>query len=358
LLNNGRLELNICKKLQPLYTTKKRFIDIYGGRGSSKSWCVADFLLTQGAARTTRNLCARETQTSIKDSVHKLLADRIDALNLSSFYTVQEKTINGRNGTEFIFKGLYRNETDIKSIEGIDYGWIEEANKASRKSLEIFTPTIRKENSQIIFTYNPTDELDPVHVDYTLADRDDILKIEINYSDNPWFPDVLKSEMEYDRRVDPDKYMHKWEGKCVKHSDAQVFYGKWEIKEFEKPDGVALNFGADWGFSNDPTTLSRSYIIDNCLYIDYEAYAIGCDIDKTPALFDSVPESRKWTITADSARPETISAMSNAGFKIRGAKKGKGSMRTEYNLLDHSKEFIYTHAVNMRLMILGFTVIR
>lgn len=309
----------------PIYTTDKRYIAIRGGRGSGKSWSVADFLLCKGLESRKRVLCTREVQTSIKDSVHKLLADRIEYHRLNKFYTITDKNIKGANGSEFIFKGLFRNDNDIKSTEGIDYCWVEEAQAVSRRSLEVLTPTIRKENSQIIYTYNPTNEDDPVHADYTLADREDTLKIEALFHHNPWFPEVLRNEMEYDRRTDPDKYAHKWLGKCISHSEAQIFYGKWKIEEFDSISD-SYYYGADWGFATDPTVLVRCFVKDNTLFIDYEAYEIKCEITETPRLFDSVPDVRKYEIIADSARPETISHLRRNGFRIEGAAKGKGSI--------------------------------
>ena len=331
------MELLIPDKLGDLYLTKKRFIVIYGGRGSAKSWSIADSLIIRARESKKRILCTREIQNSIKDSVHKLLSDRIKALGLDNHFKITDKSIVGSNGSEFLFKGLRHSPDDIKSTEGIDYAWVEEAQSVSRKSLEILTPTIRKEKSQIIFSYNPTNEDDPVHTDYMLADRDDTLKIQINWSDNPFFPKVLRQEMEYDKKVDYDKYLHKWEGQCIKHSEAQIFYGKWSIDCFDSPDkdidkekfkswNGNFYYGADWGFSNDPTCLVRCFIIDKKLFIDYDAWGVGIDIDKTPDLFNLVPGAMRHKIKADSARPETISYMNNNGFNIRGAKKGKNSV--------------------------------
>lgn len=280
-----------------------------------------------------RILCCREIQKSIKDSVHKLLSDKIAELQLESFYTVKVDSIVGVNGTEFIFKGLRHNIQDIKSTEGIDYCWVEESQTASQLSLDILIPTIRKPGSQIIFTYNPTNEDDPVHVNYTLQDRPDTLKIKINWNENPFFPEVLKSEMEYDKRVDYGKYLHIWEGECQVHSDAQIFFNKWQVDSFETPENAEFYFGADWGFSQDPTTLIRSFILENTLYIDYEAYAIGVDLDKIPALFRTVPKSEKWTITGDSARPETISFLNQRGFRIESSTKGAGSVEDGIELI-------------------------
>ena len=314
-------------KLRPIYYSDKRYICLDGGRGSAKSWSVADFLLAKGLEKKKRILCTREVQNTIKDSVHKLLSDRIDFYKLDNFYDIKNDSIIGKNGTEFIFKGLLRNINDIKSMEGIDYCWSEEAQSISRKSLETLIPTIRKEGSQIIFTYNPTNDTDPVHVDYKLSGRDDCLSITINYDDNPYFPEVLRKEMEYDRAHDIDKYYHIWMGQTVKHSEAQVFFGKWAIEDFETPEGVMFYFGADWGFSKDPSTLIRCFIKDRKLYIDYEFYGVGIEIDKLPDYFRQVPDSVKYPITADSSRPETISYIRRNGFPlIKSSIKGKGSV--------------------------------
>jgi PBSX family phage terminase large subunit len=213
------MKIECPEKLLPIYETQKRFIAIYGGRGSAKSWGVSDFLLAKGIERQIRILCAREVQNSIKDSVHKLLSDRIVHHGLTSYYRITDDKIIGLNGTEFIFKGLHRNPQDVKSTEGIDYCWIEEAHTVSQESLDVLVPTVRKPGSQIIFTFNPNYDDDPVYVDYVKTERDNCLKIQMNYTDNPWFPEVLQKSMEYDREHFPNKYLHVWKGMCVIESD-------------------------------------------------------------------------------------------------------------------------------------------
>jgi phage terminase large subunit len=182
-----------------------------------------------------RILCTREVQNTIRDSVHKLLSDRIEQLGLHDRYIIKADSIQGINGTEFIFKGLLRNTQDIKSTEGIDYCWVEEAQSVSRASLEVLIPTVRKEGSQIIFTYNPIKVTDPVHEDFKLAERDDCLKISINYNENPFFPEVLRRDMEYDKVNDFENYLHVWEGYTRTHSDAQVMKGKFRVDKFDAP---------------------------------------------------------------------------------------------------------------------------
>ena len=303
-----------------------RYKVYYGGRGGGKSWTVARALLIKGLEGKVRVLCAREFQTSIADSVHKLLSEQIEALGLTPYYEVQKTRIIGLNGTEFIFKGIRHNVQEIKSTEGVDYCWIEEAQSVSEESWGVLIPTIRQEGSEIWMTFNPQDDDDPTYKKFVLNPPPNSVVRKVSWRDNPHFPQVLRDEMEYLQRVDPDAYAHVWEGETRTISDAVILRGKVEVRPFETPPVERFYFGADWGFSQDPTVLVRCFVIDRTLYIDHEAYSIGCDIDKTPALFDRVPESRKWPIYADSARPETISYMRRAGFNISAAEKWGGSV--------------------------------
>jgi phage terminase large subunit len=154
----------------------------------------------------------------------------------------------------------------------------------------------------------------------------DAVVVQANYRDNPWLPQVLRDELEYDQKRDPDKFAHVWLGEYQRNSEARVFRN-WVIEEFEAPKGATFRMGADWGFSVDPSVLVRCYVDGRRLYVDYEAYMVGCEIDNLPNLFDRVPESRKWFITADSARPETINYMQRHGYpKINAAIKGARSL--------------------------------
>ena len=195
----------------------------------------------------------------------------------------------------------------IKSLEGFDRAWFEEAQNASNKSLTLLRPTIRKELSEMWFSWNPEYATDPI--DELLRGEflpKDSVVVQANYMDNPFFPDVLREEMEYDKRRDPDKYAHVWLGDYQRNSEARVF-NNWAIEEFDVDPEAIIRQGADWGFSIDPTVLVQCYIVGRKLYIPYEAYRVGCDIVDTPDLFLSLPDSEKWPMVADSARPETIS---------------------------------------------------
>jgi phage terminase large subunit len=212
-------------------------------------------------------------------------------------------------------------------MEGIDICWVEEAERVSEDSWRTLIPTIRKPNSEIWVTFNPEQETDPTYQRFVKNPPPEAVVRKINWEDNPWFPIELRKQMEYDYRVDPDSAAHIWGGECKKISDAQVLKGKWVIEPFEsQTDWQGPYFGADWGFSQDPTTLVKVWIHQRKLYIEHEAYGVGVEITETPSLFDSIPESRKHTIRADSARPETISYMRRQGFNIIAAKKGPGSV--------------------------------
>ena len=188
--------------------------------------------------------------------------------------------------------------------------------------------------------YNPDQIDDPIHKNFVLNRRDDSLVINANYWDNPFFPEVLRKEMEYDKRTDYDKYLHIWEGQTRSISDAQVFKHKYRVDTFEAPKETVFYYGADWGFSQDPTTLVRCYIVDRKLYIDYEAHGVGVDIDETPQLFNSVPGAAENKIVADSARPETISYMRKQDYNVVSAKKGAGSIEDGVAFLRSFEEIV------------------
>lgn len=339
-----------------------RYKVFHGGRGGAKSRSFASALVMLAIQKPIRVLCGREFQRSISDSVHSLLDDEIKRSKVEDLLQVKRDIIEGKNGSRFMFAGMRHNIQSIKSKEGIDIAWIEEANTLSRESLDVLIPTIRKEGSEIWFSFNCDSEEDPVYHDFVVNEHPEALVVKVNYWDNPWFPEVLRKEMEWDKSHDTDKYLHVWEGEPKRASHAQVFAGRWRIQDFDTPDDAQFYYGADWGFSVDPTAIVRLFIHNKKLYIDREAYGVGVDIDKTPELFDTVmtdmawfkaamkddPErkqdyikrARQWAIVADSARPETISYMKRQGFNIRGAKKGKGSVEDGIEFLKSFDEII------------------
>jgi len=320
------LTIQLPKWSECLFDESARYIAVKGGRGSGKSRSVATALNLRAAAKPLRILCVREIQKSIRDSSKRLLDDDAERNGLSSFYTSLETEIRGANGSLFLFSGL-RNNDSLKSLEGIDVCWVEEAQSISRTSLDTLIPTIRKPGSQLIFTWNPKLESDPIEEMFNRADPPPNTRLQtVNYVDNPWFPDVLKSEADYDLKRDPEKYNHVWMGGYLRNSESRVFRN-WTVEEFEAPADALFRLGADWGFASDPSVLVRCHIVGRKLYIDYEAHMVGCEIMDLPSLFMSVPGAEKWPITADSARPETISHMRNNGFpKIQAAVKGPKSI--------------------------------
>lgn len=220
------------QKLECLFRPA-RYKILWGGRGGAKSWGIARALLIQGASKTLRVLCARELQLSIKDSVHKLLSDQIQALGLSSFYEITQAAIRGKNGTEFAFAGLRSNVTQIKSFEGVDICWVEEAQTVSKASWNVLIPTIRKTGSEIWVSFNPDLETDETYHRFVLYPPSGAIVEKINWNDNPWFPDVLRDEMEALKLRDHSAYLNVWEGMCKTTVDGAIFGKEIELAELE-----------------------------------------------------------------------------------------------------------------------------
>lgn len=319
------IELHVAKVYKPLWVNAKRRNYIYGGRGSGKSHDVAEYCLFRARQDKIKVLCTRELQNSIADSVYSLLKNKIVDMHLEYFFTVYKDRIVGNNGSEFIFKGIHNNVSEIKSMENISIAWLEESQSLSRESIDVIVPTIRAPGSILIFTFNPYKDNDPIYMEMKNATEDDLV-IKANYSDNPWFPEELRLEMERDKKNDYQKYLWVWEGECLGLSDAQIFRGKYVVENFETPKNADFHFGADWGFANDPTTLVRSFIVGNDLYIDMCAGKVGCDLEDTPSLFNEVQGSSIYPIYADSARPETISFMRSKHYNVIAAEKWNGSV--------------------------------
>lgn len=305
-----------------------RYIGAHGGRGSGKSQYFGERWLRENIADRLDFVCLRETLKSLEFSVKKLLEGKIQQHNAGAYFEVQDRRILSRRGGVTIFEGMQNHTADsIKSLEGFDRAWFEEAQAASDKSLTLLRPTIRKPGSQLWFSWNPDKATDPV--DMLLRGETpppDSAIVEVNYMDNPWLPEELRVEMEYDKRRDPDKYAHVWLGKYRQNSEARVFKN-WRVEEFDVDPVWTLRQGADWGFSIDPSVLVQCSIVGRTLYVTHEAYKVGCEIDFLPDLFRTVPEAERWPTTADSARPETISYMQRHGFpKMLAAVKGARSL--------------------------------
>ena len=231
MLNLAQVEFPV--KLECLFK-KSRYKVLWGGRGGAKSWGIARALLILGTKSPLRILCAREFQTSIKDSVHKLLSDQVVALGLTDFYEVIDRTIRGKNGTEFNFVGLKNNVANVKSYEGIDICWVEEAQTVSSRSWDVLVPTIRKEGSEIWISFNPELESDATYQRFILHKPENALIQKINWSDNPWFPETLNMERLTLKSRDPEAYNTVWEGLCRQTVDGAVFAREMQMAELEE----------------------------------------------------------------------------------------------------------------------------
>jgi phage terminase large subunit len=346
---SSTLAIPTARKFLPLLEPA-RYKGAHGGRGSGKSHFFAEALVERCMLQSgTRVACVREVQRSLKNSVKLLVEDKIRSLGLSRYFETLEAEIKTPGGGVIIFQGMQNHTADsIKSLEGFDIAWVEEAQSLSQRSLDLLRPTIRKVGSEIWFSWNPNKPSDPV--DALLrgdSPPSDAVVIEVNWSDNPWLPDELRNDLEDDKLRDPDKFLHVWGGHYSLNSEARVFRN-WKVEEFSTPAEAIFRFGADWGFAVDPTVLVRCWLKGRRLYVDREVSKVGCEIDETPSLFAGndvekikagekprwpneyghrgIPGSTKWTITADSSRPETVSYMRRQGFKIVPAIKGQGSL--------------------------------
>lgn len=270
--------------------TPNRYKVYYGGRGGAKSWAFARALVIQGAQRPLRILCTRELQSSITESVHKLLSDQITSLNLTSFYTIQNHSIFAANGTEFIFEGLRLNTDKIKSMEGVDICWVEEADKVSEASWAILIPTIRKSGSEIWVSFNPNLKHDATYQRFVLHPPEGAFVIKVGWQDNPWFPDELRAEMEHLKAVDYESYLHTWEGELRNFADGAI-YGKQmrEVREsgrickvpiiptvevntfwdLGKGDSTAIWFHQRVGLENRFIDFHQNRLVDIDYYVKY-----------------------------------------------------------------------------------------
>jgi phage terminase large subunit len=311
-----------------------RYKGAWGGRGTGKSHFFAEMLIERAVMRRTRAVCVREVQRSLGQSVKLLIEDKIRLWGLQNVFRIMNTHIESPHGGVFIFNGMQNHTAEsIKSLEGYDIAWVEEAQALSQRSLDLLRPTIRAPGSELWFTWNPRRPTDPI--DALLRGPvlpPEAVVVRTSYRDNHFFPDVLRQEMEWDRSRDIDKYQHIWEGEYERHSESRVFKN-WTVDEFETPSDSVFYLGGDWGFSVDPTVLVRCFVQGRKLFIDAECYKIGCEIDHIPALFDTLDAARpgmarEWPIIADSARPETISYLKRNGYpRIAAAIKGANSVK-------------------------------
>ena len=354
LLDNGStLQLDVPRAFVPLLEPR-RYKGASGGRSAAKSHFFCELLIEDCLSEHVRAACIREVQNSLDDSVKQTLEDKIERMGVQSLFRVTNREIVGPNDSLIVFKGAKAHTVhSIRSLEGFNRCYVEQAEALSQKSVDDLIPTFRAPGSEMWFAWNPIDPSDPVDVFFAdNVDDPDFIKIDVTYADNPWLPEESRRDMERMKRRDPEKYAHIWLGKYRTMSESRVFKN-WQVKDVETPKDATFYFGEDWGYSIDPSVLSRCFIKGRKLYIDHEAYMVGCEIDYCPFLFGGmrdtelqelnpeayaalkkknvqwrgIPGARKWPITADNARPETIAYMKRHGFPLmRPSIKGSGSL--------------------------------
>lgn len=315
-----------------------RYKGLHGGRGAGRSHFFGDLMIDYAMDPGFRGVCLREHQTTLDQSVKLLLEDKIKARGLSSRFRILDNEIQTPGDGIIIFKGLKSYTSDsIKSLENYKVAWVEEAQTLSERSLEILRPTLRRDDSELWFSWNPREHDDPIEKLLRPLDGEpppNSIVIGTSFRDNPWFPEALRREMEYDRERDFEKYQQVWEGGYETKSEARVFKN-WRIDDLGlDQESAAWLVGGDWGYSKDPTVLVRMRQVgERVLYVRNELYQIGVEIDHIPAFFDDlVPGEPRWARSvraiADSARPETISYLQRHDYpKLEAANKGPDSVK-------------------------------
>lgn len=329
----------IPEKLEPLLFPKKKKI-VYGGRGSGKTRTIASILTERIRYDDRRVFCLREHMLSIQDSSHMELCDEARRRGVSgSQIYAGEKVFRSKVGKgRALYAGLQKNIINVKGKAGVDDSWVDEAENVSLNSWSVLEPTIRKAGSEQWISFNPRFESDPTWTEQVapyvdkmvdgVYEDEHTLIIECNWRDNPWFTEELCVQKDKMKERDNDRYLWIWEGKFKQSSTEQVMGGKWMVDEFEPGDDwEGPFFGADFGFSQDPSTLVKMWIHDENLYIEREAYKVGVEISEMREFYNRIPGVDNNKIWADCARPETISHLKKQEkFNIEGAPKWTGSV--------------------------------
>ena len=335
-------EILVPSELARLLDTDWREAAVYGGRNSLKSHTVARVLLIRAMNSKIRVLCAREFQNSIADSSHALLKGLIETYGLSMFKVTNDGIVNTMNGSDFIFKGLRNNIQSVKSIEGVDIAWVEEAQTITEVSLEVLTPTVRKPGSQLIYTYNRLRDKDPIHNRLVIEGRPNSIVLNINYpvaQKYGWLSEALEAEMESDKVNRPEVYKHKWLGE-PSNKKGRIY--QWKQVEEVPAEAKLIGYGLDFGYTNDPASVNAIYKIDNRYIVKELAYKTGMSnfeianvirvhnglepATKNPDNTCSFVGVVKDIVVADSAEPKSIADIETCGIVIMPAVKGKDSI--------------------------------
>lgn len=331
--------VEIPVEYKPLFEDWWREAAIYGGRYSLKSHTVARALLIMGRQKKMRFGCFREFQNSIADSSHQLLKDLIAKYELYDYKVTDNSIVNTLNGTDFLFKGLHHNEQSVKSIEGIDIAWVEEAQTISNESIEVLTPTVRKPGSKIIYTYNRLLEEDPVHKRLVIEGRPNTLIINVNYDiaeKYGYLPDEIKNEIEDDKKHRPALYKHKWLGE-PNSLERRVYQG-WQQIEDVPHEARLERRGLDFGYKNDPSAVVAIYYYNGGYILDEELYRKGMLNNQIAATLNNLSEPNTLVI-GDSAEPKSIDEIRVYGVNIVGVeKKGAGGKTFKQYGLDFVRQ--------------------
>lgn len=327
----------------------KKYIVLYGGRGGRKTWSIAEYIVRRMAKEKILVLCGREYQNTIADSVHRVLVGTIERLGYNGLFRTTASTIRSNTGSEVIYKGLHNAVSEIKSTEDVDICWLEEGQTLTKLTLQTVGPTIRKKGSQIIISFNPKNRNDPVYDRFIVVGDDDAHVVQVNFDSNPYMSGELEKERQQalraieratndeERKQAQADYDWIWLGQLHEISNEIIFAGKVVIEEF--PDDLwkkapRLLLGEDFGFAQDPGAIVRSFIYEDCLYIEYEAFGTGIDFmgnvqegkGEFERFHEQIPDIKRWPIKCDAARPETISFLRGLGFNATAAEKWDGSV--------------------------------
>ncbi|WP_284256393.1 PBSX family phage terminase large subunit [Proteus mirabilis] len=368
------VDLPIPAKLVPVFAKEGvRYRGAFGGRGSAKTRTFAMMSAVKAYQAAEQGisgviLCGREFMNSLEESSMEEVKQAIRSIPwLNNYFDIGEKYIRTKcKRVNYVFCGLRHNLDSIKSKARILLAWVDEAESVSDLAWKKLRPTVRESGSEIWVTWNPEKDGSATDKRFRKTPPKNSIIVEMNYNDNPWFPDVLEEERLDDlNSLEYSDYAWIWEGAYLENSDKQVLANKYVVQSF--PDNLwkkadRLLFGADFGFAKDPNTLVRMFMLDRNLYIEYEAYGAGVELNNMwkfyagkdgatdkqlsewevtdDAKFAGIPEARKWPIKADNSRPETISHIKKQGFNISAAKKWQGSVEDGITHLRGFKQII------------------
>lgn len=320
------------KFIDTLFAENIRHKALYGGRGSAKSWSVATYLGIKSSKKERKRIvCARQFQNSIRDSSKELVEKRIHALGLAPQFDITERYIIHRgNKSQFIFIGLERNVESIRSLEGADIVWVEEARNTSAKSMEILLPTIRAAGSEIIWTWNPEKPTDPVDK-YFREGKPPPRSIvtRVDFRDNPYFNQTeMPAELEVLKRGNYARYKHVWEGEYDVSYETKVFTNV-KVGRPEIPADTPPLYGMDFGFGNDPSCVVKVFVLQSRrqIYIAREAFG-RVTMDQLPHLVRQVIRDEGDYVKADASQPGTIEFLNARGLNVFPARKGPGSVKS------------------------------